>query len=137
MKSQIVKTSIFLIIIASAVIYLLTTGFENSSIYYKTVEETLSQRARFEKQPVRVNGLLKHDSIKQIKGTDKFIFTLKKNNSELQINYSGILPDNMTEGKELVVQGTLVPGKDIFQASEILTKCPSKYEKEAKSLNKN
>jgi len=41
----------------------------------------------------------------------------------------------MREGKELVVEGTLIPGKDALNATEILTKCPSKYEKEAQSRN--
>ena len=56
-----------------------------------------------------------------------------KNGKILEISYSGILPDTMKPGRELVVQGVIVKGEDLFEASEILTRCPSKYEDVAKS----
>ena len=57
------------------------------------------------------------------------------------MTYEGILPDSMKTGRNLVVEGVLGPqNKSIpaqaethvhFNASKILTKCPSKYEEEA------
>ena len=82
---------------------------------------------------MRVNGLLVEGSIKQKPGTDRFRFRLSKNGKILKIAYSGILPDTMKPGRDLVVQGVLVKGEDLLEASEILTKCPSKYEDIAKS----
>ncbi|MBN2341420.1 MAG: cytochrome c maturation protein CcmE [Deltaproteobacteria bacterium] len=136
MNKKAVKAIITILVVAGAVTYLAASSFEETMIYYKTVEEALHARSQFETTPVRVNGLLVPGSIKQKPGTDNFIFELKKNDTVLQIKYAGILPDTMTEGKELIVQGTLVPGEDTLQATEILTKCPSKYEKEAESRNK-
>lgn len=136
MNKKVIKALVTILVVAGAVSYLAFSSFEESMIYYKTVEETLQARDQFETTPVRVNGLLVPGSIKQKPNTDSFKFELQKNETILEIEYSGILPDTMTEGKELVVQGTLVPGKKTLAATEILTKCPSKYEKEAQSKNR-
>ena len=43
-----------------------------------------------------------------------------------------VFPDGGEVPTELVVEGLLLPGQDTLNASEILTKCPSKYEEVAK-----
>ena len=135
-NKNIIKAIITIFVVAGAIAWLVTSSFEDSMIYYRTVEEALAERLEFEKTPVRINGLLVPDSITQKPGTDQFRFKLKKNKSVIDIEYAGILPDTMREGKELVVEGTLIPGKNALDATEILTKCPSKYEKEAESRNR-
>lgn len=112
---------------------LLGAGDGDAMVYYKTVDELLAERARFEGGPVRVNGLLVEGSVRARPGTDEFRFDLAKNGARLAVEYAGILPDSMLPGRELVVQGVLRPGADLLLASEILTKCPSKYEEEARS----
>jgi cytochrome c-type biogenesis protein CcmE len=49
------------------------------------------------------------------------------------VTYNGILPDTMAPGRELVVEGVLAGTGNNFKASEILTKCPSKYEETARN----
>jgi len=134
MKSaKIIKVIITVMIVGGALTYLVLSSFgEGAIVYYKTVDELLSERADFEGNVVKVNGLLVDGSIQQKPGTDQFKFTLSKNGKELLITYSGILPDTMKPGRELVVQGILQSGTDRLIASEILTKCPSKYENKAK-----
>lgn len=131
--SKIIKILVTVIIVGGGLGYLVASSFGESMVYYKTVEELFVERARFEGEPVRVNGLLVEGSIQQKPGTDQFRFKLSKNGKILEIAYSGILPDTMKPGRELVVQGVIVKGEDLFEASEILTKCPSKYEDVAKS----
>lgn len=135
-NSRLIKAIITMLVVVGAIAWLATSSFEESMIYYRTVQEALNERAEFEKTPVRINGLLVPDSIKQKTGTDQFKFQLQKNDAVLEVEFSGILPDTMSEGKELVVEGTLIPGRNALLASEILTKCPSKYEKEAQSRNR-
>jgi len=131
--STIVKILATVVLVGGALTYLLLSSFDQSMVYYKTVEEVLAERARFEAEPVRINGLLVAGSVKQKPGTEEFRFTLSKAGKTLEVEYSGILPDSMEPGRELVVQGKLIGGADRFAASEILTKCPSKYEDIAKS----
>ena len=131
--STIIKILVTVLLVGGALTYLIMSSFDQSMVYYKTVEEVLTERSRFEGEPVRINGLLVEGSVKQKPGTDEFRFNLSKNGKTIEVAYSGILPDSMEPGRELVVQGTLEKGTNRLEASEILTKCPSKYEDVAKS----
>ena len=125
------------LVVGGAVAYLLLSSFGGDSmIYYKTVDELLAERARFESRPIRINGLLVEGSILRRPGTDEHRFSLTKNGAELSVTYRGILPETMLPGRELVVEGVLRPGSNELAATEILTKCPSKYEAVAKSREK-
>jgi cytochrome c-type biogenesis protein CcmE len=124
------------LVVGGGLVWLILSGAEDSMVYYKTVDELLTERTRFEGQPVRVNGLLAEGSVRSRPGTDRFRFDLVKNSARIAVEYAGILPDSMLPGRELVVQGVLQPGADLLLASEILTKCPSKYEEEARSRGK-
>lgn len=55
-------------------------------------------------------------------------FLVDANDVELKVIYSGKIPNNFETAKSLVVTGKYKDG--IFEASEILTKCPSKYQNE-------
>ena len=56
----------------------------------------------------------------------------EKNNTE-QVIYNGSKPNNFDIAPMVVVKGRYENGK--FMASEILTKCPSKYEGKFKKNN--
>lgn len=120
-------------VVGGAAAWLLASGLGDAMVYYKTVGELYAERARFEGRPVRVNGLLVDGSIERRPGTDEYRFRLRKSGEEILVTYSGILPDTMVPGVEIVVEGVLKPGSDEFEGAGILTKCPSKYESVAKS----
>ena len=121
--------------VAAAVLYLITTGFEDTGVYYKTVDELLAEPQRFETRPVRINGILVEGSLLSKPGTDEFRFEISKRNEILTVIYKGVLPDTLKEGRELVVQGVYDSRSKTFTAREILTKCPSKYEAEARAAD--
>jgi cytochrome c-type biogenesis protein CcmE len=126
------------LVVGSVFVYLLLSSFEGDSmVYYKTVDELLADRARLESRPIRINGLLVDGSIQRKPGTDEYRFSLSKNGAQLAVTYRGILPETMLPGRELVVEGALAAGGNDFAATEILTKCPSKYESVAKSKAKS
>ncbi len=131
------KLSAILSILAviGAVAYLLISGFDDTVVYYKTVNEFLADPGRFETRPVRINGVLVAGSVRAKPGTNEFRFQLTKRNQTLDVSYEGVLPDTMQEGQELVVHGVYDSAAKTFRAKEILTKCPSKYEAKAKAAN--
>ncbi|MBN2572283.1 MAG: cytochrome c maturation protein CcmE [Ignavibacteriales bacterium] len=60
---------------------------------------------------------------------NKFTFYITDANGvELKVNYAGKIPINFEIATSLVITGRYVEG--IFEATEILTKCPSKYQNE-------
>lgn len=60
-----------------------------------------------------------------------FTFYLKDNEGKTcKVIYQGTKPENFEQAEQVVVVGQS-KGNDQFHAHKILTKCPSKYEKEA------
>lgn len=68
--------------------------------------------------------------------TNTLVFTLidEQNNSE-KVYYHGAKPNNFDIAPMVVVKGKYDNGK--FVASEILTKCPSKYESKFEDIQKS
>ncbi len=103
-------------------------------VYYKTVDELLNDTGRFAGQSIRVNGALVPDSLRQKPGTDQYRFKVSKRGKIMEVAYAGVLPDAMGDGQDVIVHGIFSEKKNIFSATEILTKCPSKYEAKAQSI---
>jgi len=56
-----------------------------------------------------------------------FMFTMEDDNrNKVKVEFSGSQPNNFELAESVVVKGKMVDG--VFHASDILTKCPSKYE---------
>ena len=135
-KNNLVSIALTVILVVGAIGYLLMSSFDDTMIYYKTVDELLGEKSRFEGKTVRINGKLVPQSVRQKPGTNQFRFQLSKQGQVLEVAYAGILPDAMQDGRELVVQGILQPASTLFMASEILTKCPSKHEARAEAASR-
>ena len=123
-----------IVLVGGAAIYFVVSGFDDTVVYYKTVDELLEEPQRFVSRPVRINGRLVPDSVQVKPGTNDYRFSISKRGQNLFVAYSGILPDTMKEGQDIVVQGVFDPSRQLFAASEVLTKCPSKYEAEAAAI---
>ena len=74
----------------------------------------------------------KYDETKPLKQHDEmFSFVIKNDtNMALTVNKNGIKPVNFEHAEQIVVLGRYNPVSGIFEADNILTKCPSKYQKE-------
>jgi len=74
----------------------------------------------------------KYDTTKPLKQQDDvFSFVIKNNaNIALTVSKSGIKPVNFEHAEQIVVLGRYNSVSDIFEADNILTKCPSKYQRE-------
>jgi cytochrome c-type biogenesis protein CcmE len=133
-KNKTISAILTIIVVVFTVGYLMVSSLGDTMIYYKTVDEILTESARFDGKEVRINGVLVPTSVRQKPGTDQFRFQLSKRGQVLEVAYAGILPDSMQDGRELVVQGALQASQKLFVADQILTKCPSKHEAKAKAI---
>ena len=65
----------------------------------------------------------------------QFIFFMKDdNNTEMKVIYDGAKPNNFEIANAIVCKGRCRDG--VFYASDILTKCPSKYEGDSNEVKK-
>ncbi len=47
------------------------------------------------------------------------------------VTYSGVVPDPFREGREVIVSGELKQGTFVAERDSLITKCPSKFTKDA------
>ncbi len=80
------------------------------------------------KKRVSVKGKwLRERETKYDSQNNQFSFVLQDDSLKtIPVVFAGAKPNNFELAESVVVKGTLVNG--VFQASDILTKCPSKYE---------
>ena len=121
------KYIIGIAIIVICILLLAFRGFRKSQVFYYTVSEVLAQHDTMSKErSIRVNGLVVSGSV--VYAAERLLLTFDISDGErtIPVTYHGSKPDLLTDGKEVVVEGTLgVEGT--FQATKIITKCPSKY----------
>ena len=104
-------------------IFLLIKSLEENVIFFKSPTEikTLSE---ISKKKIRIGGMVKKDSINVISKEIKFIVTDFKN--EINVVYSGVVPNLFTEEKGVVAEGYL-KDKNFFLATKILAKHDENY----------
>ena len=96
----------------------------NSNIaLYVTPTEVLDGKAP-EGRAFRIGGLVKQGSLKRENLTAHFVIT--DTVKDINVSYTGLLPDLFKEGKGAVVQGRLEAGGQ-FKASEVLAKHAENY----------
>jgi len=122
------------VLLAGVVGYLMVTGMKDSMTYFLTPVE-LAQRvsanpAFAEQSGVRVGGRVVPGSVHFDQKTLDLRFTMvdiETGKTSFPVHYNGPLPDTFQEGRDVVVEGNYRPG-GTFQASNVLTKCGSRYE---------
>lgn len=123
-------------IVAASAIVLVGLGFGAMSFVETNVEYTDFRTATSTERKVQVKGkwLPELGSVFDA-AAGQFIFFMKdENDTEMKVVLDGAKPNNFELADAIVVKGRYRDG--YFHASEVLTKCPSKYEGDAKAVKK-
>ncbi|MBW7901377.1 MAG: cytochrome c maturation protein CcmE [Rhodocyclaceae bacterium] len=75
----------------------------------------------------RIGGMVKEASVKREADGVTMAFIVTDTETDLLVNYKGILPDLFQEGKGVVAQGKLTEDGTRFVASEVLAKHDENY----------
>ena len=92
-------------------------------VYFKSPTE-VKALAEINKKKIRIGGMVKDDSILMKEKELNFIVTDFKN--EINVVYSGLIPNLFSEGKGVVAEGFL-KDKSLFLATKILAKHDENY----------
>ena len=103
--------------------FLILKSLEENVIYFQSPSE-IKVLSEIEKKKIRVGGMVKINSISIEADEIKFIITDFKN--EINVIYSGAVPNLFTEGKGVVAEGFL-KDKSFFLATKILAKHDENY----------
>ena len=114
---------LLVLIIFSLSVFLILKSFEENVVYFKSPTE-IKSLAEIKKKKIRIGGMVKNESILMQEKELKFIVTDLKN--EINVIYSGVIPNLFAEGKGVVAEGFL-KDKNLFFATKILAKHDENY----------
>jgi cytochrome c-type biogenesis protein CcmE len=140
------------LLIAAAVIYLVVSSTQANAQYFFTVDEVIARGQTLAGKSFRLSGAVLGDTIHYDPTTLELSFTIAHipgDNQEVEkagglaavlhaavtdpssrkinIHYKGPRPDLLKNEAQAILSGTLYSDGS-FNASEILLKCPTKYE---------
>ncbi len=121
------KMVIGVVIIVGALIYLMVSGFQDSSVYYMTVSELAGQKAGLADEGLRVSGYVDPNSIAWNAERIELDFTLFEGKDSLRVHYKGVIPDQLADAQGVLAEGKLTADGRL-EATRLMLKCPSKYE---------
>ena len=104
-------------------IYLILKSLEENVIYFQSPSE-IKDVAELERKKIRIGGMVKKDSLSMNINEINFIITDFKN--EINVIYSGAVPNLFEEEKGVVVEGFL-KDRNLFLATKILAKHDENY----------
>jgi cytochrome c-type biogenesis protein CcmE len=125
-KKRMSKKVVIAIAVIAIIIVLIVGlwGMQDNGTDYPTVSKIINNKSKHLDKEVEIRGTVKLD------GYDPFnkTFILTDGDNDLLINYTGVLPSNFEEGKDVVVFGRLVQKAELeVEADEIVVGCASKY----------
>lgn len=140
------------LLIIAAVVYLIVSSTQANAQYFLTVEEMLAKGASVQGRDLRLSGAVIGDTIKYDPETLNLTFEIASipgDNAEIeaqgglaevlhqavidpsrpriQVLYNGVKPDLLRNEAQAIITGELT-SDGIFEAQELLLKCPTKYE---------
>jgi len=122
-KLRITILTLFLIIAAVLIVFVLRSLEENVVYFFSPTEVNNKENISFNKT-IRIGGLVKKNSINKKNNSINFVITDLSN--EIVVSYSGSIPNLFSEEKGVVAEGKL-KDKKYFIAEKILAKHDENY----------
>ena len=104
-------------------VFLVLKSLEENVIYFQSPSE-IKKLSELKKKKIRIGGMVKKNSISITTNEIKFIITDFK--SEINVSYTGSVPNLFEEEKGVVAEGFL-KDRNFFSATKILAKHDENY----------
>ena len=115
---------IFLLLVSVILsIFLVLKSLEENVVYFLSPTE-IKNLPEINNKKIRVGGMVKSQSI--IVNSDKVIFIVTDFKNEINVSYSGLVPNLFEEGKGVVAEGFL-KDRNFLVADKILAKHDENY----------
>ncbi len=114
-------------VVVAVIAALIATSFGGTSSDYLTIAQVRTlgpDQAR----DSRVAGAIVANSVVWNTSEVHLTFEIQDETGQLAISYRGPQPDMLVDAVEAVAIGKYDPASQVFEADELLMKCPSKYE---------
>jgi cytochrome c-type biogenesis protein CcmE len=114
---------ILILITLILTVFLVLKSLEENVVYFQSPSE-IKLSSELDRKKIRVGGMVKQRSISISTNEVKFIITDFKN--EINVSYSGAVPNLFEEGKGVVAEGFL-KDRNFLNATKILAKHDENY----------
>ena len=117
---------LFLVLILFSVIlsvFLILQSLKNNIVYFQSPSE-IKSLIKIDQKKIRVGGMVKEQSI--IINSDEINFVITDFKTEINVTFSGAVPNLFAEGKGVVAEGFL-KDRNYFSATKILAKHDENY----------
>ena len=114
---------ILIILSLSLSVFLILKSLEENVVYFKSPSE-IKLLNEIQSKKIRVGGMVKNNSI--IISSEKINFVITDFENEINVIYTGTIPNLFSEGKGVVAEGYL-KDKSFFEATKILAKHDENY----------
>ncbi len=114
---------ILILVTLALTVFLILKSLEENVVYFQSPTE-IKVLSEIDEKKIRVGGMVKVSSILMKEKELKFIITDFKN--EINVVYSGVIPNLFSEGKGVVAEGYL-KDRNLFFATKILAKHDENY----------
>lgn len=112
--------------------YLLYSGLGENTSYFLNVSEALAMQPK-ELSKARLFGTVAEADVARPEDDLGVSFNLidkDQATKTIRVDFRGVVPDTFKPGVEVIVEGGINPASGVFAANTLMTKCPSKYQKE-------
>ena len=104
-------------------VFLILKSLEDNVVYFQSPSE-IQILSLIEKKKIRVGGMVKNESI--FVKSEELTFVITDFKNEINVIYSGAIPNLFGEGKGVVAEGYL-KDRNFFLATKILAKHDENY----------
>ena len=104
-------------------VFLILQSLKDNVVYFQSPSE-IKSLTELNKKKIRVGGMVKKQSISI--NSDEIIFVITDFKNEINVTFSGAVPNLFAEGKGVVAEGFL-KDRNYFSASKILAKHDENY----------
>lgn len=129
--SSTAKLLIVAIVAGGAIGYLAYAGAANSWQYYLSVDEAAAASADLVGQHVRLSGQVATGTLTIGADRRDATFDLQGEQHRIHATCHCLMPDNLAENKDVVVEGVWQPSG--IEGYKVITRCASKYQADTKS----
>lgn len=128
-----------LLVMVAGILALVFTSGKDAAVYSVGVDQLMKEPARYAQRAVRVKGMLVKGTLARRDEPCEYRFKIAEHGSELPVQHpSCVVPDTFRDmpGMDVEVQaeGKLAEDGKTFVSTNIIAKCPSKYEMQQKSM---
>tara|TARA_A100001388_G_C28674855_1_gene453445 strand:+ start:141 stop:560 length:420 start_codon:yes stop_codon:yes gene_type:complete len=105
------------------IVFLILKSLEDNVVYFKSPTD-IQNLSEITKKKIRIGGMVKKDSVKINSDQINFVITDFKN--DIEVSYSGMIPNLFEEEKGVVAEG-FIQDRKFFIAKKILAKHDENY----------